>query len=284
MDVELARTFLAIVRTGSFVRAAELLNVSQTTISARVRTLEAQLGRPLFRRSKQGASLTPAGEQMLRYAPMIVQLWQRARQQVAVPKGRRAILSVGGEFSLWHPWLAEFMVAMRGSAPEIALRMHVGPSDSLIEQVAAGALDVAVVYAPHARPGVRAELLLEERLALVTTDPEAGAVNPEGYVYIDWGQDFAQSHDLAFPDGADPSLVVDHGPLALSYLLQVGGSGYFRQRIAAPLIAEGRLYPVAGAPAFFYPVYAVVSGHAADATVEIALAELRGIAARDPGA
>jgi DNA-binding transcriptional LysR family regulator len=284
MDVELARTFLAIVRTGSFVRAAEVLNVSQTTISARVRTLEEQLGRPLFRRSKQGASLTAAGEQMLRFAPMIVQLWQRARQQVAVPKGRRAILSVGGEFSLWHPWLAELMVAMRRSAPEVALRMQVGPSGGLIEQVAAGALDLAVVYAPHPRPGVRAELLLEERLVLVTTDPEGGPIDPESYVYVDWGQDFAQGHDLAFPEGTDPSLVVDHGPLALSYLLKVGGSGYFRQRIAAPLIAQGRLHPVPGSPAFFYPVYAVVSGQAVDAAVEKALADLRAIAAGDPGA
>jgi DNA-binding transcriptional LysR family regulator len=46
MDIELARTFLAIVAAGSFVRAAELLNVSQTTVSARVRVLEEQLRRP----------------------------------------------------------------------------------------------------------------------------------------------------------------------------------------------------------------------------------------------
>ena len=70
---------MEIVRARSFVRAAEQLNVSQTAVSARVRTLEEQLGRPLFVRNKNGASLTPAGEQFLRYAPMFVQLWQRAR-------------------------------------------------------------------------------------------------------------------------------------------------------------------------------------------------------------
>ena len=47
MDIELARTFLAIVSAGSFVRAAERLHVSQTTVSARVRSLEQQLRRPL---------------------------------------------------------------------------------------------------------------------------------------------------------------------------------------------------------------------------------------------
>ncbi|WP_244493967.1 helix-turn-helix domain-containing protein [Mesorhizobium sp. Root172] len=63
MDVELARSFLEIVSSGSFIRASRRLNVAQTTVSARIRSLEQQLGRPLFVRNKGGASLTPAGEQ-----------------------------------------------------------------------------------------------------------------------------------------------------------------------------------------------------------------------------
>src|SRR5665811_288241 len=103
MDIELARTFLEIVSTGNFIRAADRLNVGQTTVSARIRTLEQLLGRPLFVRNKGGASLTPAGEQFLRYAPTFVQLWQRTRQQVAVPPGHRAVLTVGSEVSLCRP-------------------------------------------------------------------------------------------------------------------------------------------------------------------------------------
>lgn len=68
MDTELARTFIEIVSTGSFIRAAERLNVSQTTVSARIRTLEDRLGRQLFVRNKGGATLTTAGEQFLRQA------------------------------------------------------------------------------------------------------------------------------------------------------------------------------------------------------------------------
>ena len=89
MDIELARTFLEIVSTGSFIKAADRLHVAQTTVSARVRLLEQQLGRPLFVRNKGGATLTPAGEQFLRFAPTFVQLWQRARQQVDAPLDRK---------------------------------------------------------------------------------------------------------------------------------------------------------------------------------------------------
>ena len=87
--------------------------------------LEEQLGRPLFVRNKAGATLTPAGEQFLRFAPTFVQLWQRARQQVAVPEGHRAVLTVGSEVSLWQPLLVEWVRTMRRSHPDIALRVHV---------------------------------------------------------------------------------------------------------------------------------------------------------------
>lgn len=281
MDVVLARTFLEIVRTRSFVRAAEQLNVSQTAVSARIRTLEERLGRPLFVRNKNGASLTAAGEQFLRYAPMFVQLWQRARHQVAVPPGRRAVLTIGGELSLWNPWLTEWLHWMRRSAPDVALRVQVDVPDSLTDQVSTGALDVAVMYAPQYRPGARVEMLLEEKLVLVTTNAEAKTVDSSNYVYVDWGPDFAHHHELSFPEDNSPGVFVGHGPLALTYILEAGGAGYFRQRVVAPYIAAGKLYLVAGAPSFFYPVYAVCSAQADDELINLALDGLRSIASVD---
>ncbi len=281
MDTELARTFLEIVRTRSFVRAAEQLNVSQTAVSARVRALEERLGRSLFVRNKKGASLTAAGEQFLRYAPMFMQLWQRARHQVAVPPGRRAVLTIGGELSLWHPWLVEWLHWMRRSAPDVALRVQVGVPESLTSQVSTGTLDVAIMYAPQYRPGARVELLLEEKLVLVTTDADAKAIDPDSYVYVDWGPDFAHHHELSFPDDNNPGLFVGLGPLALTYVLEAGGSGYFRQRVVAPYVAAGKLHLVAGAPSFFYPIYAVCSTQADDEVVALAIEGLRSIAAAD---
>src|SRR5829696_7822030 len=190
MDIELARTFLAIVEAGSFVRAAERLNVTQTTVSARVRSLEDQLRRPVFVRAKAGATLTPAGEHFQRFARTLVQVWERARHQVAVPAGRRAMLAVGGELSLWSPLLLDWMVWMRRSASDIALQTQVGLSDGLLRQVADGTLDLAVVYAPRRWPGLRVEKIMEERLILVTTDPATSDVLGRDYVYVDWGEEF----------------------------------------------------------------------------------------------
>jgi len=275
MDITLARTFLDIVHAGSFVRAAENLHVTQTAVSARVRTLEQQIGATLFVRNKAGASLTPAGEQFVRYASMLVQVWERARHQVAVPAGRDFVLTMGCEMSLWDPLLLDWLLWMRTEAPHLALRTEVGYPADLLERVAAGMLDIAVVYAPQRRPGLRIELLIEEKLVLVSTRKRARKPNPEDYVYVDWGPEFATQHSLAFPELTNPGVIAGLGPLGREYVLAAGGSGYFRLAVVRPHIESGRLHRVPGAPEFLYPAYAVFADGADADVIGPALAGLK---------
>jgi DNA-binding transcriptional LysR family regulator len=277
MDIELARTFIEIVSTGSFIKAADRLHVAQTTVSARVRLLEQQLGRPLFVRNKGGASLTPAGEQFLRFAPSFVQLWQRARQQVAVPEGHRAVLTIGSEVSLWQPLLVQWVRMMRRSHSDIAIRVHVDVPQDLITHVAAGLVDIAIMYAPQHRPGLEIDLLMEEELVLVATDLTTYKANDPRYVHVEWGPDFAIHHAASFPDTI-PSLVANLGPLALDYILSEGGSGYFRLHAVQPHLASGQLHLVPGAPQFSLPIYATHSTNIDAATLGAALTVLRAVA------
>ena len=68
MNLAALQTFLTIVETGSLVRASEQLNVTQSTVTARLKTLEDELGTRLLNRYKSGTTLTPAGTRLLRYA------------------------------------------------------------------------------------------------------------------------------------------------------------------------------------------------------------------------
>lgn len=260
MDIALARTFLEIVETGSFVAAAGRLNITQTAVSARVHAMEEQLGRRLFVRNKSGARLTPAGERFLRHAATLVQVWDRARRQVALPPGRIDIASVGAEISLWHPLLVDWLAWMKKEAPDIALRAEVGTAGPLLEAVRNGALDLAVLYDPPPQDSTAVvELLHEEKLVMVTTDASGRPDNFDDYVQIDWGPSFQSSHQAAFPQLESPGVSVSHGPLALLYLLRVGGTGYFRLSAVAPYLERGQLHRVVSAPAFSYSVHMVYS-------------------------
>lgn len=259
MDINVARTFLEVVKTGSFVSAAANLHLTQTAVSARIRVLEDQLDRPVFVRNKAGARLTPAGEQFLRFATSLVQVWDRARQAVALPPGRESVVTVGAELSLWSPLLRHWLLWMRRECPEIAVDTQIDNSERLMERVQDGSLDVAILYAAPRRPGVITELLFEEKLVLARTTPSTQPLAPEDHVQIDWGEDFAASYQAAFPDQPNPVVSISYGPLALEYILATGGSGYFRQGFIRPYLEEGRMTLVPDSPEFSYSAYVVHS-------------------------
>lgn len=270
MDLVLAKTFLEIANSGSFVAAAARLNVTQTAVSARIQSLEDQLGRRLFVRNKSGARLTPAGERFLRHAATLVEVWDRARAQVGLPQGRVDIASVGAEISLWSPALVDWLVWMKQAAPQIALRAEVDTPARLLGAVQSGSLDLAVLYDPPPQgSSTVVELLTEEKLVLVSTSGDGTLGPPEDYVQVDWGASVLASQQAAFPDLQRPGVAISHGPLALQYVLRAGGSGYFRLSAVRPHLESGQLHRVVGAPEFSYSVHLVYLSRANSELLDI---------------
>lgn len=256
MDIDQARTFLAVVAHGSFVAASDDLHVTQTAVSARIQRLEAQLETRLFERDKSGARLTAAGTRFVKYATTLVNVWEEARAQFSLPAGRAEIARIGGEPSLWNPLLADWLQWMTRHSPELAIRVEIEVSERLIARVQDGTLDLAVVYGPSQQPNLVVELLADEKLVMVTTEPD-GRWSAETYVHVDWGAAFTTSSRAAFPELGSPALSISLGPLALRYLEMAGGSGYFRSSAVRELLAAGTLTQVPDAPEFSHSVYAV---------------------------
>ena len=156
---------------------------------------------------------------------------------------------------------------MGHDCPDIALRVDIDTPPRLLDRVGEGSLDLAVLYQPSQRTGLVRELLIEERLVMVTRDP-AGRFEPARYVHVDWGPDFSANLRAAFPDLPTSNVAVSFGPLALGYLLEVGGVGYFRAGTVAPLLQAGELYPVREAPEFSHSACVVyAAGDNAEALV-----------------
>jgi DNA-binding transcriptional LysR family regulator len=259
MDINVARTFLEVVKTGSFVNAAANLNLTQTAVSARIRVLEQNLNRKVFVRNKAGARLTLAGEQFFRFATSLVQVWDRARRAAAVASGSETVVTIGAELSQWNPLMRHWLLWMRRECPELAISAYIDSAERLMEQVQEGSLDVAILYAAPVRPGVVAELLFEERLVLVRTRASDRPIGPEDHVNIDWGEDFAASYHAAFPEIGPGVVSINYGPLALDYILAQGGSGYFRMTAVQPFLDKGVLELVPESPEFSYSSYLVYS-------------------------
>ncbi|MEV6347361.1 LysR family transcriptional regulator [Actinoplanes sp. NPDC051851] len=158
----------AVARYGGFTRAAERLHVAQSAVSAQIRSLEAELGVPLFARTTRRVALTPAGELFVARARRILAELDGARAEVGditqVVNGRVAL----GATAVLGPYdLAQTLARFRDRFPGIALRLRSGLVTGLLGALDEGELDL-VVGPVHRDLPARFEALplVEEQLVL----------------------------------------------------------------------------------------------------------------------
>ncbi|MGB1110867.1 MAG: LysR family transcriptional regulator, partial [Gammaproteobacteria bacterium] len=270
MDIQQARTFLAIVAHGSFLEAAGRLHVTQSTVSARIRSLEDELGAKLFIRNRSGASLTGAGRRFLRHAKALVLTMQQAQYDVGLPERYSTSVRIGGRIALWDGFLPAWAGWMRQHAPDVSIRSDIGFEDDLMRRMVEGSLDIAVMYTPSHSAGLTVEHLFDETLVMISTDPSTRWPD-DGYIYVEWGPGFFAHHREAFPDVEHPPQIVNIGWLGVQLILANGGSTYLPVRMARPLIEAGRVHLVKEAPEFPHPAYMVFPRELDDDNLRLAI-------------
>lgn len=109
----------------------------------------------------------------------------QARLEVALPEGYHDALAVGSQYSLWDGFVLDWIARMRARAPAIALRTMTGFSNLLMQRLVEGTLDIGVMYTPQSRPGFEVEMLFEEELVLVSSEPRPPKRPGKNYVYVD---------------------------------------------------------------------------------------------------
>jgi DNA-binding transcriptional LysR family regulator len=175
MDIELLRTFLEVVRTRHFGKAAAELCVTQSAISARIRQLEQTMGMPLFTRQRNNIQLTREGQQLWKHAETIVQVWSRARQEAGLREEVTRRLAVGSMWDLWETLLRDWLTVMRREMDDVALQVEAGTSDALIRKLVEGAIDLAVLFEPPQLQGLELRELGSINLVLASTRSDTGA-------------------------------------------------------------------------------------------------------------
>jgi DNA-binding transcriptional LysR family regulator len=143
-DLDLLRSFAAILDNGGFTRAAERLGRTQSTVSLQIRKLETALGQRVFeRRSGSGGRIvpTPAGEALLAHARPILQLAEQARTALLAPdiEGRLR-LGTPEDFATWH--LPDILARFARAHPRIDLEVTCDFSVNLLDGFGRGLFDL----------------------------------------------------------------------------------------------------------------------------------------------
>lgn len=164
-DLRYLRYAILAAEHGSFRRTAEILSVSQSTVSRRIQILERRIGVALFERHRSGARATQAGERFLREAVIGARHLHQAVDAVAKAKrGATGVLRVGLTACLANGFLAELLAVYHRQYPAIDVSFEEGTSQVNIGALRAGRLDVVFMPADSELSGFRSERLWDETI------------------------------------------------------------------------------------------------------------------------
>ncbi|MFD1158136.1 LysR family transcriptional regulator [Roseovarius aestuarii] len=250
MNITSLQTFLAIVETGSLVRASEQMNVTQSTVTARLNTLEDHLGTQLLNRQKSGTTLTPAGTKFLRYARAMAGIWRQAKHATALPSGFDSICTFGCDRELWHGPGRGFFNGLMSGQPEMAVSVHQGSGRDLESWLAEGMVDVVLTYESGARSNQTIHPLPPEELVLYSNHPDTPIDADPRYIFVDHGPDYRKLHDETYHNAGVDRISFDSSWWALQCMLDRGGSAYLPRALADPFAARGDIHVLKDGPVF----------------------------------
>lgn len=250
MDIESLRTFLILANTKNFTRAAAQLFVAQSTVTNRISELEKKLQFPLFIRSNRSVELTPEGEQFYVYAEKMINLTNSALAEISVSRKYEHHLRIGASESIYEGHLAETIQNHQRNHPKDALRITIGLSRPLLEQLQEDILDVVFCYLPLKKSTFHCAIYKQDSMVLVTdinNTAYAGGITKnellqENYLMCNFAlQDVGQFIRSLFPRYHQFSLEIDDCSKTIPFLLGQNNYTFLPEDMAEPFIREKKL-------------------------------------------
>lgn len=283
MQMNAIDTFLAIAAKGSFHAAAEALNVTQTTVSARIRVLEQELAMSLFERGRGGTQLSAAGRQFRPYAEQMQRTWAFVKSGAATTLQDRLSLRFGAQLSMWDGLLVDLAIWLEEQKGKLPFMLNYDHALNMGEAVTQHLLDVAIVSeAPHGTR-LQVEDLPAEELVLVSDQPLSlsrvqDRSNPPLFINLDFGGQYERQLQQVIPKGCRQHFVLGNVEMALRYLQKRGGMGFFPLAMVLDALGDGRLVQVTDAPSMWLDCKVLYHpGSAVLPQIEDALQGLRGL-------
>jgi DNA-binding transcriptional LysR family regulator len=169
MEFRQINYFIALFEEGTVTRAARRLNIVQPALSMQVARLEEQIGQQLFERSKQGMVPTAAARQMYRLFLPVMRDFSNAQAQLLSTDGAiRGHVNVGLIASVTEGVLVDTLGDFSNRYPDVEVSVADGYTSTLIDRVAGGQLDAAIINKPRRPLALDVEHIVDEEMVLIT--------------------------------------------------------------------------------------------------------------------
>ncbi len=177
MDIRQLQYLAALAREKHFTRAAQACNITQPTLSGRIRQLEQELGVPLLERGQRYIGLTPEGERVLKWTHLILDNWQSLQGELASIKGKKGQLvgrMVLGVIPSALPKASLLTQAMNNAHPAVDFTILSHSSEDIIRALSDFSIEAGITYLDNepVEGLLQAELYSENYCLFVSTENE----------------------------------------------------------------------------------------------------------------
>lgn len=171
MEIRQLRAFVSIAESGTFTAGAVRVHVTQAAISMQIRQLETEIGARVFVRAPRHVILTEAGEHLLQRARHILREHDAALDEIAELAGaERGRLRIGSASAMvLTEQLPTVLKELRKQHPAAEISVISGTSETLVDQILAGELDIAFVSLPVDVRGIQTQRLSEDQLVAIAS-------------------------------------------------------------------------------------------------------------------
>lgn len=247
MNYDLIRNFITVAKTQNITRTAEILYVSQSTVSHRLQLLEEELGHSLvFRgRGKRTASLTEHGTSFLPIAEKWLSLWHET--ELFRSEAPRRHLRLGCVNSLSVCLLSKFFISFSSQNPNIHLSIQILSSEEIYSRMNEGRLDIGIVLSRLPFQSLQIRPLLSEKMHCVCSGNlypdrhkiDTSSLDTSKEILLDWGVEFMLWHDFRFPSIWEPRFQVNEITLVSEAFQQASRWSIVPDTVANLFIKQG---------------------------------------------
>ena len=169
MEIRQLKAFLAIAEAKTFTAGAKIVNITQAAVSMQIRQLEDELGMSLFTRTPRRVILTEAGEHLLHRARKILREHDAAIAEIAelagAEYGRLRIGSASAMFATAQ--LPTILEHLKEKFPNAEITVSSGTSQTLVDKMLHGDIDIAFVSLPVETPNIQTDLLYSDEIVAI---------------------------------------------------------------------------------------------------------------------
>ncbi|ALS24030.1 MULTISPECIES: LysR family transcriptional regulator [Paenibacillus] len=255
MNIENIEAFVYVFHYGSFNKAAEVLFLSQPSVTARIQSLERELDCRLFDRLGKQVQLTEKGRQFLPYAQQLLQIYRKGKQHIQRQRAIPHELRIGCTVSVSNYMIPELLPKLKAQYPGLQIKVTTSVTEDIVNKVLNRELDIGFVR-NVSHPNLQSVKYYEDPIRLYTyaDHPLAGHTEvpvewivDQPFVFFECGSlDWLQIHRVFQSLNKPPAIEIhtDNAETAKKLVLNKAGICFLPGLCARKEVREQLLFPM----------------------------------------